>query len=363
MLSKRILILFLTMILVTVATSIGLPARALHFLQNNGNMDFDGYCRSLGYSGARIDPTQYNVNSWGCVKPDDTQVGMDLYDLCKWQYGGSLPNPKYSEYNDPYSWFCSASDESSSNHPPQSQSESHDDYPGADGNCGNALYPGVDENGNPCRVIDGKYLLSEPDINSPVIGLLPPESHLLLGLEVCNQGYRWYKVQTSIGNGWESESGNTSCILPEQNTSPPQPPQVQPTLPSNEQSVQPGAPEPSTENWSTSISQCGVNPLLYEFYKDEENILKLVLANPSGFLGLIQNVLAHIGFWIDLGKIKFEPMADEVYVTLRYSNLGDYEAQVDRYLQGNLLSSDIYPLDEATYLDYQNKLGACGIIT
>lgn len=214
MISKRYFILFLVVIFGVFTNPVTQSVGASQLLQDNGTMDFDGYCRSLGYNGARIDPTQYNVNSWGCLRSDGTQAGMDLFDLCSWQYGGSLPNPEYSDYNDPYSWFCSSTDLGSPIQHSQEHPESHDDYPGADGNCGNALYPGVDENGDPCRVIDGLYLWSEPDVNSPVIGLLPPESHMLLGTEVCNQGYRWYEVQTSIGNGWESESGNTSCILP-----------------------------------------------------------------------------------------------------------------------------------------------------
>ena len=355
MFSKRFIISFLAVILVS--SPVSLSVQALPLAQDTGGMDLDGYCKHLGYSDARLDPTQKNVNGWGCLRPDGIQVGMDLYDLCNWQYGNSFPIPKYSDYNDPYSWYCSAT-ESGLPTPQQTRSDNSE----VTGLCLNVNYEELAlevGNGLTIFISGGGVLRESPSFSAEVIKILPEQDvyapyidgpRCSYDTEGSSSDIIWWKVNVDGVVGWNSDQ-DTAYIS------------NIPSITDSGQNTPQAQPNSSAETWSTSISQCGVNPLLYEFYKDEENILKLVLVNPSGFFGLIQNVLAHIGFWIDLGKIKFEPTAEEVYVTLRYSNLGDYEAQVDRYLQGKLLSSDIYPLDEATYLDYQNRLGACGIIT
>lgn len=117
----------------------------------------------------------------------------------------------------------------------------------------------------------------------------------------------------------------------------------------------------TSEVWSTTVSDCGVDPYIYEFYKDKNNQLKLVLANSTGILNAIQNFFSWIGFVIDVGNAKFEPTADEVKVTLLYSNTGKYALKVDRYLQGVLLSSDTFDLDTSDYQEYLNNLNSCGI--
>ena len=115
------------------------------------------------------------------------------------------------------------------------------------------------------------------------------------------------------------------------------------------------------ESWYTSINECEVNPQLYEFYKDQNGQLKLVVAHASGIIDIINNFFQWIGFLIDSSKVKFEPTADEVKVSLLYSSEGHFQIQVDRYVEGQLLSTDTEQIDQSTYDNYLKNLGACGI--
>ncbi len=268
--TKRFTRLVLLFLLVLVYASS--PVYALPLLQQAGDMDIDGYCRYLGYNGSRLDPKQQNVFGWGCKRSDGTQAGMDLYGLCKWQYQGALPYPEYSNYNDPKSWFCSSEDLGApaprppsappatavqNEQPPTQQGKQLDneptvDYPGTDGNCGNALYAEVDENGHSCRVIDGLYIWSKPDNNSPILGPVTDE-YILAGPSVCNQGYRWYPTGSHYSSdelvsveGWKRESGNTSCFSdPVMQPATPQP-TIVPTI-----DLEPDLSQPTQSNSGT----------------------------------------------------------------------------------------------------------------
>lgn len=183
------------------------PVFAMPLGQSSGDMDIDGYCRYLGYNGSRLDPTQQNVFGWGCLKSDGTQAGMDLYDLCRWQYGGELPYPEYSEYANPYSWFCSADDlespvSRSQPDPVQPQAQSQDvsvsgDCPGF--NRSELIY-GLFES-------DGKMWLHEsPSLSSKKIyEVIDSVSEFIpLNVSTCVDGYTWDQLNvrdTSIV-GW-----------------------------------------------------------------------------------------------------------------------------------------------------------------
>ncbi|MHB8626114.1 MAG: SH3 domain-containing protein [Aggregatilineales bacterium] len=77
-----------------------------HVNAQSGGMDIDGYCRSKGYVGAML--TQQTVYGWNCKDGNGNPHGMDLYDLCAWQYHGALPTPQFSNFNDPNSWLCTS---------------------------------------------------------------------------------------------------------------------------------------------------------------------------------------------------------------------------------------------------------------
>lgn len=73
-----------------------------------GGVDLDAYCRNHGYAKAKnVEP--YTAHSWACVDEEgNPRTGLDMYDVCWWQYEGELPYPVASDLNDPYSWTCNA---------------------------------------------------------------------------------------------------------------------------------------------------------------------------------------------------------------------------------------------------------------
>lgn len=169
----------------------------------------------------------------------------------------------------------------------------------------------------------------------------------------------WFKVNVDGVVGWHGlcDPGTTLTDSGQNAT------QAQPTQIPRATQVAALPSDSISETWFTSVSECEVNPLIYEFYKDQDNQLRLVLASATGIVDTIKNFFDWLGFLIDSSKVRFEPTADEVKVTLLYSNSGKYKAKVDRYLKGKLLSSDVYNLDASTYQKYLNNLESCGINT
>ena len=256
--TKRFTQLFFIAALVLLSAS---PTLAAPIFQDSGDMDLDGYCRSLGYNGARIDPTQYNVNSWGCLKSDGTQAGMDLYDLCRWQYGGRLPYPEYSEYNDPYSWFCSSEDLGSpaprpQSGPPTSQPQQQPQIPKVGGGC-----PGFSHNLNDVVILqdeddDGRiWLHEEPSFSSRRIQEIPENTRLVSHeVRTCTEGYTWEQVtiEATGVQGWIAQYNEGQQPAP---TKAPPTPRPQATLKPDFSggqesygSSQPREPNPCTVN-------------------------------------------------------------------------------------------------------------------
>ena len=79
-------------------------------LQKLGGIDWNGYCQSLGGSGASLDGG--TINDWHCVDASGKHVGIDSGAACQWQY---QPNAigRWDTFNDPNSWACFGSASSS----------------------------------------------------------------------------------------------------------------------------------------------------------------------------------------------------------------------------------------------------------
>lgn len=226
--TKRFTMLFVLAIFFVAA----LPSQ-IYALQTSGDMDIDGYCRYLGYNGSRLDPTQQNVFGWGCLKSDGTQAGMDLYGLCKWQYNGSLPYPEYSNYDDPYSWFCSSEDLGSpASRPAPEVQQPSEPTTGIQGAC-----PGFRNlaTADVClfRENDGSSWFHEnPSFSSRKISEIPKNIRIRsYGNYVCAEGYTWEQgevLDTGIG-GWMA---TYNCDQPPAQPTPKPvvPPTPQPTL-------------------------------------------------------------------------------------------------------------------------------------
>jgi hypothetical protein len=98
-------------------TTLGLIAFAIIFICINqgtslaqGDMDLDGYCKSQGYTGvALVENTAYG---WRCEDANGSLYDLDLNQLCSMQFGNGS-TPEYSDFNNAYSWKCTASSNNS----------------------------------------------------------------------------------------------------------------------------------------------------------------------------------------------------------------------------------------------------------
>ncbi|MGH2482393.1 MAG: hypothetical protein ACRDHW_22320, partial [Ktedonobacteraceae bacterium] len=69
-----------------------------------GVSNLNGYCQSIGDSGASLDGnTAYN---WSCVTPGGQHNGISMSAACQWQYNTSQTIPRLGNYSDPSSWQC-----------------------------------------------------------------------------------------------------------------------------------------------------------------------------------------------------------------------------------------------------------------
>ncbi|HLZ57354.1 MAG TPA: hypothetical protein VKR06_10445, partial [Ktedonosporobacter sp.] len=67
-----------------------------------GIENLDGYCQSLGYSGANHNPA--NANDWYCIK--ERSASIDMNAACNWQYHRNDLVSRTAHPNDPNSWQC-----------------------------------------------------------------------------------------------------------------------------------------------------------------------------------------------------------------------------------------------------------------
>ena len=73
---------------------------------NRGGLDLNSYCQARGYDGVSLDGT--TAYDWHCDLGGAT-YGIDLVDACSWQYAPAYSGawePRYSDFNNPYSWSC-----------------------------------------------------------------------------------------------------------------------------------------------------------------------------------------------------------------------------------------------------------------
>lgn len=69
---------------------------------NSGALNLTGYCQYKGYVDAVL--VANDAYGWRCRSSSNELVSLDLYDTCRWQYGGGTP--VYSNFSDPASWTC-----------------------------------------------------------------------------------------------------------------------------------------------------------------------------------------------------------------------------------------------------------------
>jgi hypothetical protein len=198
---------------IVVSVIIILIAQPTTAYADSGGLDLDGYCKSKGFAGVTlIENTAYG---WNCKATNGTTYGMDLFDACKWQYGGALPTPKYSDFNDPYSWQCfseNAQPTSTQNSVPNNNSSTNNsDSSSAQSNnneSGNSIKLFTGSTNPPSS---GEYLhVNETGLR---IRSGPGASNTALGHVIKGNYYpllktsgNWGLIQTKRGDGWVSLS-------------------------------------------------------------------------------------------------------------------------------------------------------------
>jgi hypothetical protein len=68
-----------------------------------GDINFAGYCASV-YD-LRVELVSDDITGWKCVSATSL-IGMDVDSVCSWQYGTQAAASNWTNYNDPFSWYC-----------------------------------------------------------------------------------------------------------------------------------------------------------------------------------------------------------------------------------------------------------------
>ncbi len=73
---------------------------------NLGQMDLDGYCKSLGNRGVML--AGKTVYDWYCTSNSGGRVGISINAACNWQYHRSDAYSMWDDFNNPYGMKCYA---------------------------------------------------------------------------------------------------------------------------------------------------------------------------------------------------------------------------------------------------------------
>jgi len=77
----------------------------------SGGMNLGGYCQDKGFVGVKLN--ENTAYGWKCVAADGSLSGIDVYELCRMQFGDGY-DPTFSSEADPYSWRCELQNNSGS---------------------------------------------------------------------------------------------------------------------------------------------------------------------------------------------------------------------------------------------------------
>ena len=81
------------------------PTSNSHQSQVAGNMNMGRYCQAKGFDEAAL--AEHTAYGWYCSSGNGNRSGMDLEELCRQQHGSGY-RPEHTNFSDPYSWRCVA---------------------------------------------------------------------------------------------------------------------------------------------------------------------------------------------------------------------------------------------------------------
>lgn len=212
-----------------------------------GGMDFDGYCRAIGYVNWRVNPNNaYTVTCYQDAR-EHTLDEDDMVALCAWLYEGSLPYPGLNATGDPNSWSCNATpthisprfvdppsqpnppavNPPAANPPPQTNPPASGGTSGGSGGSGGTTAPprgsgAACDAPEPVRVGgqgqvtpgDANRMRSGAGLSYGQVGRIPAGGIFdVLGGPICADGYRWWQVRYNGTTGWTVDGDQEYWIL------------------------------------------------------------------------------------------------------------------------------------------------------
>lgn len=184
----------------------------------SGGMDVGGYCAHLGYP--RVEVNRSDAHSFTCAG-DNGSVGIDMYDLCAWEFGEALPYPGLQDPNDAWTWSCNSAPV---NVPNQTTTGGGTTVTHSNNSSnGNSASSNSEDTRCPAAVtrlsVGDIALVSDYDpyplnvratgnISASVMFQIPiREQFTVISGPVCHDGYRWYEIGYSGRSGWAAEVG------------------------------------------------------------------------------------------------------------------------------------------------------------
>ncbi|SDG69770.1 hypothetical protein SAMN05216553_110297 [Lentzea fradiae] len=72
-----------------------------------GGVDINGWCVAVYGDPWHAELRNFNAHGWVCQWAHDTAAwtSVDMYAACRRTYG-SASTAQYTDYNNPYSWYC-----------------------------------------------------------------------------------------------------------------------------------------------------------------------------------------------------------------------------------------------------------------
>jgi len=92
-----------------VLLALGVPVAAAGSASAGGGVNISGWCQqyySSGYFHGVV--VANNVYGWRCQYGSDvgTRLNVDMNAACAYSYPGHPGSARYSNYSNPYSWYC-----------------------------------------------------------------------------------------------------------------------------------------------------------------------------------------------------------------------------------------------------------------
>lgn len=198
----------------------------------------DKYCTDLGFVGVEVDGNNNNVYGLGCKDQSGVRWGMNMVEVCRHVYGDSYLTPFYTDYNNPDSWKCGATQgpeptvapvnippqggsngqqSGGSSNPPgqeQPQQQQQSEPWALDLTCSSAPTQRLSV-GDMARVSTSELKLrADPTVTGYILAKMYTGTVVSVeGYPVCGDGYWWWRVSLDGTYGYSAEGDSSEYYL------------------------------------------------------------------------------------------------------------------------------------------------------